>query len=138
LAQETAVLQPLIEQFPTQINREIISEIREFLSDNRDFFLESTIHFSRPFFCSGHGRNLFLPAVLQVRGTRCPAISCPQKCALDSGSRVLLPLLKLRIVCEPKGLPFMVSRSRELEMPGQVGALNYPKECRGGAFMANP
>jgi hypothetical protein len=38
LAQETAVLQPLIEQFPTQINREIISEIREFLSDNRDFF----------------------------------------------------------------------------------------------------
>jgi hypothetical protein len=37
LAQEPAVLQPLIEQFPTQINREIISEIREFLSDNRDF-----------------------------------------------------------------------------------------------------
>jgi hypothetical protein len=38
LAQETAVLQPLIEKFPTQINREIISKIREFLSDNRDFF----------------------------------------------------------------------------------------------------
>ena len=117
LAQETAVLQPLIEQFPTQINREIISEIREFLSDNRDFFLESTIHFSRPFFCSGHGRNLFLPAVLQVRGTRCPAISCPQKCALDSGSRVLLPLLKLRIVCEPKGLPFMVHDHESSKCP---------------------
>jgi hypothetical protein len=38
LAQETPVLQPLIEQFPTQINGEIILEIREFLSDNRDFF----------------------------------------------------------------------------------------------------
>lgn len=26
----------------------------------------------------------------------------------------------------------------ELEMTGQVRALNYPKECRGGAFVANP
>jgi hypothetical protein len=51
---------------------------------------------------------------------------------------VLLPLLKLRIVCEPKGLPFMVSRSRELEMPGQIRALNNLKECRAGAFMAHP
>jgi hypothetical protein len=38
LAREPAVLQRLIEQFPTQINREIISEIRVFLSENRDFF----------------------------------------------------------------------------------------------------
>jgi hypothetical protein len=30
LAQETAVLQPLIEQFSTQTNREIISENRDF------------------------------------------------------------------------------------------------------------
>jgi hypothetical protein len=29
-AEETAVLQPLIEQFPTQINREIISDSRDF------------------------------------------------------------------------------------------------------------
>jgi sugar phosphate isomerase/epimerase len=28
--------------------------------------------------------------------------------------------------------------SDELEMTGQVRALNYPKECRGGAFVANP
>jgi hypothetical protein len=33
---------------------------------------------------------------------------------------VFLPLLKLRIVCEPKGRPFMVSSNNELEMPGQV------------------
>ena len=26
----------------------------------------------------------------------------------------------------------------ELEMTGQVRALNYLKECRGGAFVANP
>jgi sugar phosphate isomerase/epimerase len=26
----------------------------------------------------------------------------------------------------------------ELEMTDQVRALNYPKECRGGAFVANP
>ncbi len=26
----------------------------------------------------------------------------------------------------------------KLEMTGQVCALNYPKECRGGAFAANP
>jgi hypothetical protein len=26
----------------------------------------------------------------------------------------------------------------ELEMPGQVCALNYLKECRAGAFMAHP
>jgi Reductase C-terminal len=29
-SQETAVLQPLIEQFPTQANREVISENRDF------------------------------------------------------------------------------------------------------------
>jgi hypothetical protein len=40
LIQETAVLQPLIEQFPTQINREIISEIRVFKSKNREFSCE--------------------------------------------------------------------------------------------------
>jgi hypothetical protein len=36
LAQETAALQVLIEQFPTPINREIVSKIREFSSDNRE------------------------------------------------------------------------------------------------------
>jgi hypothetical protein len=47
--------------------------------------------------------------------------SCPQKCALDSGSGAVLPLLKLRIVCEPKGLPFIVSSmTTSFEMPGQV------------------
>jgi hypothetical protein len=36
LAQETAALQGLIEQFPTPINREIVSMIREFSYDNRE------------------------------------------------------------------------------------------------------
>jgi hypothetical protein len=40
LAQETAILQPLIEQFPTQINREIISDIRVIKSKNREFSCE--------------------------------------------------------------------------------------------------
>jgi hypothetical protein len=64
LAQETAVLQPLIEQFPTQINREIISEIREFLSDNRDFFWKVPSISRAPFFA-------------QITGAIC---SCRQFC----------------------------------------------------------
>jgi len=40
-AQETAVLQPLMEQFPTQINREIISVNRDFQSSNREFYLQN-------------------------------------------------------------------------------------------------
>jgi hypothetical protein len=39
-AQQTAVLQSLIEQFPTQANREIISENRDFQSSNREFYLQ--------------------------------------------------------------------------------------------------
>src|SRR5258707_15889692 len=35
--QETAALQPLPEQFPTQINRENILRIRELSSGNREF-----------------------------------------------------------------------------------------------------
>jgi hypothetical protein len=47
--------------------------------------------------------------------------------------------LKLRIVCEPKGLPFMVSSiTTSSKCPGQVRALNYLGECRAGAFMAHP
>jgi hypothetical protein len=38
LAQETAVPQSLIEQFPTQINREIISKNRDFRSSNREIY----------------------------------------------------------------------------------------------------
>ena len=34
--QETAALQPLLEQFPTQINREIFPKNRELLGDNRE------------------------------------------------------------------------------------------------------
>ena len=65
--------------------------------------------------------------------------SCPQKCALDSGSGAVLPLLKLRIVCEPKGLPFTVSSmTTSFEMPGQARGLNYLGECRAGAFTAHP
>jgi hypothetical protein len=41
LAQETAVLQPLITQFPLQINREIISRNREILVGNREFYLQT-------------------------------------------------------------------------------------------------
>jgi hypothetical protein len=37
LRQETPALQPLIEQFPTGINRENIAGNREFLSANREF-----------------------------------------------------------------------------------------------------
>jgi hypothetical protein len=39
--QETAVLQRLIERFPTQINREKIQENREFLSGNREIFCQT-------------------------------------------------------------------------------------------------
>jgi hypothetical protein len=38
--QETAALQPLFEQFPTQIIREKISIKREFLGDNRESHLQ--------------------------------------------------------------------------------------------------
>jgi hypothetical protein len=34
---ETTVLQPVLEQFPAQINRENISRIREFLGGIREF-----------------------------------------------------------------------------------------------------
>jgi hypothetical protein len=43
LAQETAVPQPLIEQFPTQINREIISKNRDFRSSNREISLQHSL-----------------------------------------------------------------------------------------------
>jgi hypothetical protein len=100
---------------------------------------ESTIHFSRPLFCSDHGRNLFLPAVLQVRGTRRPAISCPQKCALDSGSGVLFATFETAHRLRAEGASvYGLLHHDELEMPGQVRALSYVKECRAGAFMAHP
>jgi hypothetical protein len=38
---ETAVLQRLFDQFPTQINRENISKNREFLAVNREFHLQN-------------------------------------------------------------------------------------------------
>jgi hypothetical protein len=57
LAQEPAVLQPLIEQFPTQINREIISEIREFYP---------TTGISR----KSYGKRPFLTACLVERRPR--------------------------------------------------------------------
>jgi hypothetical protein len=38
--QETAALQPLLEQFPTQTNRENILRNREFLAGNREFYLQ--------------------------------------------------------------------------------------------------
>ena len=36
-ASEISVLQPLIEEFPTQVNREHISRNREFICENREF-----------------------------------------------------------------------------------------------------
>ncbi len=39
---ETAVLQPLLEQFPTQINRENILGNRESFSGNREFLLQTS------------------------------------------------------------------------------------------------
>jgi hypothetical protein len=41
--QETAVLQRLLAQFPTQINRENISKNRDFLANNREFDLRKCI-----------------------------------------------------------------------------------------------
>jgi len=41
--QETAALQRLFEQFPTQINRENISKSREFLAVNREFHLQNDL-----------------------------------------------------------------------------------------------
>jgi len=101
--------------------------------------LESSIHFSRRFFCSGHGRNLFLRAVLQVSGRDVRRFPARKRARWIPAPVCFLPLLKLRIVCEPKGLPFMVSSiTTSFEMPGQVRGLNYVGECRAGAFMAHP
>jgi hypothetical protein len=41
-SQETAVPQPFLEQFPTQINRENISTKREFSAGNREFYLQKS------------------------------------------------------------------------------------------------
>jgi hypothetical protein len=40
LVRETTVPQPLIEQFPTEANREIISRNRDFQSNNNEFCLQ--------------------------------------------------------------------------------------------------
>jgi hypothetical protein len=40
LTQETAVQQPLIKQFPTQANREIISRNRDLYPNRREFYLQ--------------------------------------------------------------------------------------------------
>jgi hypothetical protein len=92
----------------------------------RDLFAQATgaISFCRQF-CRYEQRN--------VR-----AISSLQKRALNSSAGALSSVL-LRIVCEPKDLPLMVScTTTSLEMPSQVRDLNNLRECSAGTFAANP
>ena len=87
--QETAALQPLLEQFPTQISREKISINREFFGGNREF---SSVNY-----CGWIGREL--PRGKLISTLSSPAIlfsNHAAPCRQALGGMLLHPLGELR------------------------------------------